>query len=138
MAGTRLQKPTPVALQPRPRPNTLRKKPPPVSMHSYPSVAKQQQQQQQKPPPVSFDNLGSSPAVPTRRKHGSLSAVKTNEPQYQQYQYYAPYQPTPIPSSLDQRIISSSNSTSQDGRRGQDRGRSVDAVVNTTASTINE
>ncbi|KAK8045515.1 hypothetical protein PG993_005539 [Apiospora rasikravindrae] len=133
MAGTRLQKPTPVAIQQRPPPNTLRKKPPPVSMHSYPSVCKQPQQ---RPPPVSFDkNVRSSPAVPTRRRHGSLSAVaKTNEPQHRLYQYYAPYEA--IPSSLDQRISSSSNS--QDWRRAQDRGRSVDVVENKTATSSNQ
>ncbi|KAK8068818.1 hypothetical protein PG994_005434 [Apiospora phragmitis] len=105
MAGTRLQKPSPVPSQQRSPPNTLRKKPPPVSMHSYPAMPKQRP-----PPPVSFDNTRSAPAVPTttRRRHGSLSAVaKTaQQPQYQ-YQYYAPYQATPLP-----------DPRSTDGRRG--------------------
>ncbi|KAK7932573.1 hypothetical protein PG985_003285 [Apiospora marii] len=142
MAGTRLQRPSPVALQQKPPPNTLRKKPPPVSMHSHPAMSKQ------RPPPlpVSFDNnVKSSPAVLTRRRHGSLSVVNTSEAQYQQYQYYAPYQATtPAP---DSRSSSNNHSNSNsNSRRSHDghRGRSADVVVddstsrkNTTATNTN-
>lgn len=115
MAGTRLQRPSPVALQQKPPPNTLRKKPPPVSMHSHPAMLKQRPP----PPPFPFDSIKSSPAVLTRRRHGSLSVVDTNEAQYQQYQYYAPYQAI---STLDSR------SSRHDGHRG----RSADVVVDDT------